>query len=493
MHEIVQYHNDMNKVSFAGFNEKELNIFFSLVFLAKEQGTKELTIPFSDLKVLSNNNLDNHKKRFIGTLKALNKKLLSLNAEIQIKNTTYLFTLFNVFGIDTDNKVLTVKVNEIFSYVLNDFVGNFTIFELNTYVKLKSSYSKHMYRILKQWDSKKEKTFSVEELRKLLGVPVKYNNSQFNERVFKPINDELKTVLLDFNIKKNKKGVKIVSYTFTWKSSEVNDLVIDYKEDEKIFVVFKPTTRPKIKELCTHNHFVQVVLREEENLKKLALIFKVEQNEKGILINDEALIKGIEYACKKVKTDINFEYLKKAVQSGAEIKKTKYVIVEEEVAVPIPKEVPKVSTEQPAPTVPVEDKVEVPKVKVEETNSELAEFEKLSKEEQSKIEDIAIELYKKDNGVQANPILNMRNTNIFKNLMKKYILQAMNGEEVPTEQPAVEVPKIEEQSIEQKEEKKVYTIEDIPADKLLSKAGKKLGGVALQARIEKILKEMNGE
>ena len=197
----------------------------------------------------------------------------------------------------------------------------------------------------------------------------------------------------------------------------------------------------------------------------------------------------MEYASKKLadlKKEINIEYLIKTVRTGAGVKRTKKVlkIVKDEVTVP--KEVP---TEQPAPTVPAEDKVEVPNVKVEETNSELAEFEKLSKEEQSKIEDIAIELYKKDNGVQANPILNMRNAKIFKNLMKKYIIQAMNGEEVLSEDKV----EVEEQPIEQKEEKKVYTVEDIPADKLLSKAGKKLGGVALQARIEKILKEMNGE
>ena len=44
--EVVKYHNDLNKIKFIGFNEKELNVFFSLVFLAKEQGIRELTIPF---------------------------------------------------------------------------------------------------------------------------------------------------------------------------------------------------------------------------------------------------------------------------------------------------------------------------------------------------------------------------------------------------------------------------------------------------------------
>lgn len=39
--------------------------------------------------------------------------------------------------------------------------------------------------------------------------------------------------------------------------------------------------------------------------------------------------------------------------------------------------------------------------------------------------------------------------------------------------------------------KKIYTIEDIPAEKLLSKNGKKLVGSALNMKVEKVLKEMN--
>ena len=483
MSEIVKYHNRMNEIPLIGFNEKELNILFSLIVLARDKETTELDIPFSYLRELSNDDGKN-RKRFLDSVVKVNSKLIKLFYKIETDDSIIMFTLFNKFHLDLKNDVLLVQINKDFAFILNDLAENFTMFELVEFVKLKSSYSKTMYRLLKQWQSKREKTFSVEELRRLLGVPVKYNNSNFNIRVLKPINDELKTVLPDFNMKKNRKGVKIISYTFTWSAGRVDNEVIDYVEDDKKEVEISKKVIKYINYVCDHNRFIKEVLDDEENLIKL-----VEKFEK----NQDALIKGLEYASKKLadlKKEINIEYLIKTIRTGAGVKRTKKVlkIIDDEVAVP--KEVPK---EQPAVEVPAEDKVEVPKVKVEETNSELAEFEKLSKEEQSKIEDIAIELYKKDNGVQANPILNMRNAKIFKNLMKKYILQAMNGEEVPTEQPAVEVPKIEEQSTEQKEQKKVYTVEDIPTDKLLSKAGKKLGGVALQARIEKILKEMNGE
>ena len=71
MKEIVTYHNDINKISFPGFNEKELNVFFALIFLAKNQGIRELSISFSELKTLINDDGKN-RKRFIATLVILN-------------------------------------------------------------------------------------------------------------------------------------------------------------------------------------------------------------------------------------------------------------------------------------------------------------------------------------------------------------------------------------------------------------------------------------
>ena len=480
MHDIVKYHNDMNNVSFVGFKEKELDLFFSLCFKAKEQGTNMIKIDFSELKTLSDYQ-NRSLKRFVADLDSTYNKILGLNMKKYIDEWTYIrFNLFTDYKLNAKDQFIVIRVHEEFTHILNKLLGNYTKFDLMDLVSLKSSYSKSMFRLLKQWETKKVKTFSLEELRELLGVPIKYNNSQFNERVLNPIKNDLKSIFKNFNIKKNKKGVKIVGYTFSWSSGNVDNEIIEYKEDDKKEVEISESIIKYINYVCDHNRFIKEVLDDEENLIKL-----VEKFEK----NQDALIKGLEYASKKLadlKKEINLEYLIKTVRTGAGVKRTKKVlkIVDDEVTVP--KEVP---TEQPAPTVPKEDKVEVPKIEVEETNSELVEFEKLSREEQIKIEDTAIELYKKDTGVQANPILNMRNANIFKNLMKKYILQAMNGEEVLSEDKV----EVEEQPIEQKEEKKVYTVEDIPADKLLSKAGKKLGGVALQARIEKILKEMNGE
>ena len=480
MGDIVKYNNNLNTVSFGKFKEKELDLFFSLCFKAKEQGTNKIEVNFSELKSLSsyqNRNL----KRFTEDLESVYDKLLSLKMTERYSELSFTkFNLFNEYDVNAEKRTITIQVNERFKNFLNNLLENYTKFELENLVALKSSYSKNMFRLLKQWESKKEKLFSIDELRELLNIPIKYDNYKIKIKILDQIKKELSSFFPDLDITPKKNGRTIIAYKFTWSSGKVDNEVIDYVEDDKKEVETSKRVIKYINYVCDHNRFIKEVLDDEENLIKL-----VEKFEK----NQDALIKGLEYASKKLadlKKEINLEYLIKTVRTGAGVKRTKKVlkIVDDEVTVP--KEVP---TEQPAPTVPKEDKVEVPKIEVEETNSELVEFEKLSREEQIKIEDTAIELYKKDTGVQANPILNMRNANIFKNLMKKYILQAMNGEEVLSEDKV----EVEEQPIEQKEEKKVYTVEDIPADKLLSKAGKKLGGVALQARIEKILKEMNGE
>lgn len=227
---IVKYHNQMNEVNFNGYTEKELNLFFTLVFLAKEQETKKLSIPFNELKELSNGDI--HSSRFIGTLKNVNKKLIKLNHEIEIDNRIHIFSLFNVFTIDKNSRELIVQVNEIFSYMLNDLIGNFTKFDLIEFVSLKSSYSKNTFKLLKQWETVNKRIFTVEEFKGLLAVPKGYTTAKFNERVLKPIMEELPKYFLTLNLEKIKTGKKITDLKFTWESKK--EIVETKKAPEKI-------------------------------------------------------------------------------------------------------------------------------------------------------------------------------------------------------------------------------------------------------------------
>ena len=425
MNEIVKYHNDINKISFAGFNEKELNLFFSLIFLAKEKGTMELTIPFSDLKNLSND-LDRNKQRFIDNLNNVNKKLIALHHQIKVDNTTYTFSLFNVFGVNEKENVLTVEVNKIFSYMLNDLIGNFTKFELENFVNLKSSYSKNMFKLLKQWETVKEKIFSVDELRNLLNAPVAYDTFKFNQKIIKQLENDLPPFFPNLKIEKIKKGRVIKSYKFTWSKQQQD---INYIDDIEIEI---SEELQKAFEKASHNRFIQPFLT-EDNKAELIEFFE----------DEKILIKGLIYAYKKIDKEFKrLSYLIKTITTGAE-QQTKTIKV-------VKKEKENLLNEDDYIQTSFNDIISQPK---------LEEKERVLKE-----------IYEDD----------------FENLYKEY-LKNNNADDTPYVRKCFAMP----YKIIKREVKKVYTIEDIPEEKLIGKNGKKLVGGALKMRAKKILDEMN--
>ena len=426
MNEIVKYHNDMNKISFTGFNEKELNLFFSLVFLAKEKGTNELTIPFSQLKMLSEDT-DRNRDRFIKTLNNVNKKLIALHHQIKVDDTTYTFSLFNVFGVNEKDNVLTVEVNKIFSYILNDLIGNFTKFELENFVSLKSTYSKNFFKVLKQWENKKEKEFSLDEFKALLGITGKYEKmSALDTYVLGQLRKELPEFFPNLKIEKKKTGRTITSLKFTWGKKHQD---INYVDDVEIQI---STELQKAFEKASHNRFIQPFLT-QDNKAELVEFFE----------DEKILIKGLLYAYKKIDKEFKrLSYLIKTITTGAE-QQTKTIKV-------VKKEKENSLNEDDYIQTSFNDIISQPKVEEKER--------------------VLKEIYEDD----------------FENLYKEY-LKNNNADDTPYVRKCFAMP----YKIIKREVKKVYTIEDIPEEKLIGKNGKKLVGGALKMRVKKILNEMN--
>ena len=426
MNEIVKYHNDMNKISFTGFNEKELNLFFSLVFLAKEKGTNELTIPFNQLKMLSEDT-DRNRDRFIKTLNNVNKKLIALHHQIKVDDITYTFSLFNVFGVNEKDNVLTVEVNKIFSYILNDLIGNFTKFELENFVSLKSTYSKNLFKVLKQWENKKEREFSLDEFKALLGITGKYEKmSALDTYVLGQLRKELPEFFPNLKIEKKKTGRAVTSLKFTWGQKHQD---INYTDDVEIEI---SEELQKAFEKASHNRFIQPFLT-EDNKAELIDFFE----------DEKILIKGLIYAYKKIDKEFKrLSYLIKTITTGAE-QQTKTIKV-------VKKEKENSLNEDDYIQTSFNDIISQPK---------LEEKERVLKE-----------IYEDD----------------FENLYKEY-LKNNNADDTPYAKKCFAMP----YKIIKREVKKVYTIEDIPEEKLIGKNGKKLVGGALKMRAKKILDEMN--
>jgi plasmid replication initiation protein len=137
-----------------------------------------------------------------------------------------IFNLFEKLVFSPKKRTLTVKITETFSYMLNDLIGNYTRFDLKTLVNLKSGYSKQLFKLLKQYEGKGPCSWywvELEELKELLGVPEGYKTRHFNDRVLKPILEDLTPIFNNFHIQKLTKdgepvgrGRKTHSIKFTW-------------------------------------------------------------------------------------------------------------------------------------------------------------------------------------------------------------------------------------------------------------------------------------
>jgi plasmid replication initiation protein len=190
--EIVKYNNKMNEVSLTGFCKTDLDFFYTLCAKVKDKGTNVVEIPLEDMRQLANYSKHDGKK-FIDDLHRMNQKLLKCNSEhISENGDISSFNLFSTFTISPERQILRVRVNEDFSWLLTNVAKEFTMFELQQYVSCSSTYSKGLFRLLKQWKSVgSTPIYHVEELKTLLDTP-DYKPKFLMQFIIEPAIEELK-------------------------------------------------------------------------------------------------------------------------------------------------------------------------------------------------------------------------------------------------------------------------------------------------------------
>lgn len=183
--EIVRYNNDLNnKTYLKNFNALELNFFMAICSKIKEQGTVEVNFTFNELKkkIQYDRETTRNTDNFISKLRSTNKKILNSICEIETKDYIDQFVLFPTFRISKKNGTLTVRINQDYAYLLNDF-SNFTEFGLANFIKLSSKYVKLLYKELMQFKSTGKAFFKMEDFRKKLDIPDSYNFSKVKDRI----------------------------------------------------------------------------------------------------------------------------------------------------------------------------------------------------------------------------------------------------------------------------------------------------------------------
>lgn len=207
---VVKYNNIINRVEFANFKAFDLNVLFTLFSCLKDSKEKSNVLYASDIM---------NKLKVRRTYKELEESLLKIfntieEAEIynsfgEVTDKIYMFDYFNCFKTQDNKRKVDIKLSSFGKKYLTNFRdGEFTYFDLQEFLSIKSLYGKHLYRMLKQFRFTGVFTIKMTTLKKIFDIPTTYSNSRIiNDVLYNALN-ELSIYFKYLEITKNHTALK---------------------------------------------------------------------------------------------------------------------------------------------------------------------------------------------------------------------------------------------------------------------------------------------
>ena len=315
--EVVRYNNDLNnKTYLKNFNALELNFFMAICSKLKTQGTDEVIFSFSELKkkIQYDRETTRNTDNFISKLRSTNKKILNSICEIETKDYIDQFVLFPTFRISKKTGTLTVRINQDYAYLLNDF-SNFTEFGLANFIKLSSKYVKLLYKELMQFKSTGKLYLTMEDFRKKLDIRDSYSFSKIKNRILVPSIQDFSFIFKKFKI--------VVIYN-NEDEVEINENTEEKRGDKRkvtnINFYFVLGTKEDIIEVPVSKEILKDKLEantdeEEIDIKEEERLFNLNMVKSGLEVQND--IAEEEIALEKKKVERYKEYIKQTREAGA--------------------------------------------------------------------------------------------------------------------------------------------------------------------------------
>lgn len=245
---ILYAKNEINTVPLKKLTLKEIDLFFYFCFSLNEKEEEKIILSFNDVKKildLKSRSIEKLVKLFL----RVHKKLVEINFTVKENNKYIVCPVFYEFGIDKDNKDVSIQVHPRFQHVLNNFKfgGKFTRINLLEIISLKSDYAKKLYPILKQFESTGDVWFKeLNEWKEMLCIPETYDYRKINQKILTPIKNELIKYFPNLKIKTKVNGRKVTHIGFTFKplikeevKNTINNNENKFKEKEIKSKIFK--------------------------------------------------------------------------------------------------------------------------------------------------------------------------------------------------------------------------------------------------------------
>lgn len=194
---VVKYQNRLNEVTLRDFKPTEMDLFFAIAAQVRDKGTDTVTLTFDQLKGLTG--YTRSSERLVGDLSTTYNKLLKLTAASDDGITLTQFVLFTMFEANRQTQTVTIAVNKQFKSLFNN-LDKWTVFGLEDFIGLNSTYSKNIFRLVKQFRTTGYRRWSADEFKEILDIPSGYTNYQIQSRIIDVVNKELPKAIKGFKL-----------------------------------------------------------------------------------------------------------------------------------------------------------------------------------------------------------------------------------------------------------------------------------------------------
>jgi hypothetical protein len=202
------------------FSCSEIDLILTLLTAINKEDNDFKDYDF-DIKELENKTL----RRWNSTrLQKTAEALLSKTLKIKIsKDEWQMFNWFSYFAYKKG--VLTCRFDKALKPFLLELKERFVSSDLRMLLPMRSSYSKRMYLLLKEYSKIGSRTFNVEELQEILKVPKSHQErySKFKSDVLKRAETDInKFTDLEVKLSEKKRAKKVVEITYSIKKNHTD-------------------------------------------------------------------------------------------------------------------------------------------------------------------------------------------------------------------------------------------------------------------------------
>ena len=243
MNEVVKYSNELHELKFNSMNEAQQNVFFTLLQQFRNTDGYTLELDFNKLFELAQiSQGTNYRKEILNKLRQI--QTITFMYEINDLGDLQQDVIFPSIRTDTQNRRLFVKVSKGFKdrYISSPLKG-WTRYELAEFVGLSGTYTKTIYRYLKQYRQTGRWRIRYDDFKELLGIPESYRATNIDQQILKPtlkelsaernLFDQRRTPFEKLVVKKHKKGREIEALEFCFMPQPVSELDKDERQHER--------------------------------------------------------------------------------------------------------------------------------------------------------------------------------------------------------------------------------------------------------------------